>query len=108
MSRLIRACAADELADGQMRAVADAPEPVAICRVGGEWFAFSNNCTHRKFPLSEGFVEGTEVQCPLHGARFCLRTGAVREIPARWDLEVFPVRIERGEVFVELGFPDLP
>jgi nitrite reductase/ring-hydroxylating ferredoxin subunit len=101
--RLIRACAADELAEGQMRAVADAPEPLAVCKVGGEWFAFRNNCSHTNFPLTEGFLEGTEVQCGFHGARFCVRTGAVRAYPARHGIEVFPVRLDNGEVFVELA-----
>lgn len=107
MRRTIRACAVDQLADGQMRVVADAPEPLAVGRAGGEWFAFHNNCTHRNFPLTEGFLDGATLQCALHGARFCLRSGAVLTPPARWDIDVYPVRIENGEVYVELG-TDLP
>lgn len=102
MSAVIRACAVDELADGEMRELTHAPQPLAICRVGSEWFAFQNNCTHEDFPLTEGAIDGTEVECPLHGARFCLRSGAVRAIPASTGIRVFPVVIENGNVFVEL------
>lgn len=83
MSQKIRACGVQELADGEMRAVADAPFPLAICRVKNEWFAFENNCTHEDFPLTEGAVDGVEIECALHGARFCLRTGEIRAVPAR-------------------------
>lgn len=98
---LIHACTIDELADGDMRAVEHAPQPLGVCRVAGEWFAFENNCSHEDFPLTEGLLDGTEIECPMHGARFCLRTGAVRAIPASCGIKVFPVRIERGAVLIE-------
>jgi nitrite reductase/ring-hydroxylating ferredoxin subunit len=106
MNRLLRACAVTDLADGEMRAVENGMKPLAICRAGGEWFAFRNNCTHRNFPLTEGFLEGTEVECPLHGARFCVRTGALKALPAPRGIQVFPVRIEGEVVLIELGASD--
>lgn len=102
MSRRIHACSVQELADGEMRAVADAPLPLAICRVKDEWFAFENNCTHEDFPLTEGAVDGVEIECALHGARFCLRTGKVRAPPASCSIRVFPAHVEGDAVQVEI------
>lgn len=102
MSRPIHACGVQELADREMKVIADAPFPLAICRVKDEWFAFENNCTHEDFPLTEGAVDGTEIECALHGARFCLRTGAIRAVPATCPIRVFPVRVKGGAVVVDI------
>ena len=102
MSRRIHACEVQELRDGEMKAIADAPFALAVCRVDEEWFAFENNCTHEDFPLTEGAVDGTEIECALHGARFCLRTGSIRAVPASCPIRVFPTRVEGGAVVVEI------
>lgn len=98
----IRACAADALQDGQLLAVEGAPLALGLARVGDAWFAFENNCTHEDFPLTEGMVDGEELECALHGARFCLRSGAARAAPASCGIRTFPVSVEDGAVFVEL------
>lgn len=102
MGQPIRACNVQELADGEMRVVANAPLALAVCRVKDEWFAFENNCTHEDFPLTEGAVNGTEIECALHGARFCLRTGEIRAVPASCPIRVFPVHVNGDAVYVEL------
>ena len=98
----VRACAVDALKDGEMQPVAGTVDPIGIGKAGGEWFAFENNCTHEDFPLTEGGVDGTEVECALHGARFCLRTGEVRAFPASCPIRVFPVHVEGDVIQVEL------
>jgi len=102
MSRRLRACGVQELADGEMRVVADAPFALAVCKVKDEWFAFENNCTHEDFPLTEGAVDGFEIECALHGARFCLRTGQIRAVPASCPIRVFPVHVEGDVVHVDV------
>jgi nitrite reductase/ring-hydroxylating ferredoxin subunit len=102
MSRRIHACGVQELADGEMKALSDDALSLAICRVNDEWFAFENNCTHQDFPLTEGAVDGTEIECPLHGARFCLRTGAIRAVPASRPIRVFRTHVEGDAVHVEI------
>ncbi|MGQ0620607.1 MAG: non-heme iron oxygenase ferredoxin subunit [Panacagrimonas sp.] len=100
---LIRACAVSDLADGEMQPVGHAAQRLGICRIAGEWFAFENNCSHEDFALTEGALDGMEIECPMHGARFCLRTGAVRAIPASCGIKVYPVRVESGEVLIEFS-----
>lgn len=96
-----RVCRVDEIAD-QSAIKVERENPIAVFRVGDEFFATDDTCTHAKFSLSDGYVEGEEVVCALHEARFCLRTGRVLSPPATIALRTYRVRIEGGEVFVDL------
>lgn len=99
---LVRACAVDALKDGEMQPVTGTVDPIGIGRVGGDWFAFENNCTHEDFPLTEGIIEAGEIECPLHGARYCLKTGKVRAVPATCSIRVYPVHVVGNDVLIEL------
>lgn len=103
MARIIVACPVTAVPDNTMYEVADAPVPLAVCRVNGHWFAFENNCSHENFPLTDGLLDGDEVECPLHGARFSVRTGDATAVPATCGIKVYPAWDEAGEVRVDLG-----
>ncbi len=96
-----RVCRADEIADGSARQI-KGDNPIAVFHVGNEFFATDDTCTHAKFSLADGYIEGEEVVCALHEARFCLRTGRALSFPAVVPLRTYPVRVEGGEVFVEV------
>ena len=68
--------------------------------VEGEILSIEDVCTHDGAELTGGEVEGYEVICPRHGARFCLRTGAALTPPAYEPTAVFPVRIEDGVIYI--------
>lgn len=68
--------------------------PVAIVRSDGEVYAIYDVCSHAEVPLSEGEVEGSTLECWLHGSRFDLRTGKPTGLPATKPVPVYPVRIE--------------
>jgi 3-phenylpropionate/trans-cinnamate dioxygenase ferredoxin component len=74
---------------------------IAVCKLGDSYCAFESMCTHAMYELDEAPIEGNEIICPLHGARFCLKTGAVLAPPAYEDLRVFPVRVQDGIVEIE-------
>jgi nitrite reductase/ring-hydroxylating ferredoxin subunit len=77
----------------------------AICLAHAEdgcFYAISDTCTHEDYSLSEGELWGLDVECPMHGSRFNLRTGAVTGLPAVIPARVFPVAVEDGEVFVDV------
>lgn len=76
---------------------------IAVVNVDGEFFAVEDLCTHDGGDLATGDVEGDEIVCPRHGARFCVRTGAVKAPPAYEDIRIFPVRVEGGVVQVQLA-----
>ena len=75
---------------------------VALYRVGDEVFATSDICTHAQARLCEGFLEGHEIECPLHQGRFDIRNGKALCAPLTDDLRTYPVKIEGGRVFVAL------
>jgi nitrite reductase/ring-hydroxylating ferredoxin subunit len=94
------ACTVDELADGQARVVAEAPH-IAIYRVGEEFFATQDSCSHEEWSLGEdGELEGYEVLCSLHMARFDVRDGRALCLPALQGLKTYPVTISDGRVMV--------
>jgi naphthalene 1,2-dioxygenase ferredoxin component len=75
---------------------------IALFRVGETVYATANLCTHGHARLCDGFVEGHEVECPLHQGRFDLRTGQATCEPAVEAVQTFAVRIDGGRVFVAL------
>lgn len=76
--------------------------PVAIWHTAdGELYATDDTCTHAQASLSEGGLDGHVCICPRHGARFDVRTGAVRALPAVVPLRTYPVRVEGDAILIE-------
>ena len=100
MSDWVAVAREDELAPGQWR-VADIEDArIVVFNIDGELYAIEDVCTHDGGQLTGGEIEGDEIICPRHGARFCIRTGAALTAPAYEPTAKFPVRIENGEVQV--------
>ena len=93
----------NELPEGERLFLEIDDQPVVIVNLKGELFAFSDMCTHDGETLGDGEIEGYEIICPRHGARFDLRTGEVTRLPASERIPVYPVRFS-GD-FIEFGFP---
>lgn len=101
MARIL-ACKVDDLADGQALTVAG-PPAIALFRVDGGFYATDDLCTHEDWSLGEdGELDGFEVECCLHTARFDVRTGAATQFPATEPLRTYPVHVEDGAVWVEV------
>jgi 3-phenylpropionate/trans-cinnamate dioxygenase ferredoxin component len=88
------------LSDGQALSIAAGRRMIAVARSGGEYFAIEDICTHDGAELTGGAIEGTEIICPRHGARFCLRTGEALSPPAYEPVRVFATKIEDGHLWV--------
>ncbi len=73
---------------------------VAVFNLDGQFYAIEDVCTHDGGTLTGGAVEGEQIVCPRHGARFSIKTGAVLAPPAYEPIHSFPVRIESGRVQV--------
>ena len=100
MSEWVTVARVDELAPGQWRTVDVDGAQVAVFNLDGGYYAIEDVCTHDGGQLTGGSVEGAEIVCPRHGARFCIRTGAALTAPAYEATARFPVRIEDGVVQV--------
>jgi 3-phenylpropionate/trans-cinnamate dioxygenase ferredoxin component len=75
---------------------------IVVGNSNGYYFALENTCTHDGGELTGGELEGEEMICPRHGAGFCIKTGAVTRPPAYEDIRRFPVRIQDGEVQIQV------
>lgn len=97
----IKACGvADFEPDEGIRVEAD--RPVAVFHVDGEYFAIDDTCTHGESSLAEGYLDGAQVECSWHFAKFCLRTGRALTLPATRDVATYPVKVQDDVVFVDV------
>ncbi|MET3963925.1 3-phenylpropionate/trans-cinnamate dioxygenase ferredoxin subunit [Marmoricola sp. OAE513] len=99
----VRACSLSEVPTGAALCVEVDGLDVAIVRDGEDVFAIEDQCSHAAVRLSEGDVEGCEIECWMHGSRFDLRTGKPLGPPATEPVPVFPVQISGDDVLVDLG-----
>jgi naphthalene 1,2-dioxygenase ferredoxin component len=102
MSKFVKVANLDDIPTGEPLQVETEGEKMALVRVDGEVYCVQDICTHEHAYLSEGFCEGYEIECPLHGSIFDVRTGEVKSLPATEDLKTYPVKIEDGEVQIEV------
>ena len=89
--------------DGETRSILAGRRLIAIAHTEGQYFAFEDICTHDGAELTGGEIEGTEIVCPRHGARFCLRTGHALTPPAYEPVQVFETKIEADRLWVFCG-----
>jgi 3-phenylpropionate/trans-cinnamate dioxygenase ferredoxin component len=75
---------------------------VGVYLVDGSYYALEDVCPHAYALLSQGFVEGDEIECPLHGAKFHIPSGRCTKEPGGRDLKSYPVRLEGDTVLVGL------
>ncbi|HUX87233.1 MAG TPA: non-heme iron oxygenase ferredoxin subunit [Chloroflexota bacterium] len=102
MAKFVRVATTDEIPEGSGKFFDVDGEPIAIFHTDGNYYATCDVCTHEEASLSEGELEGEEVECPMHGARFNVRTGAVLSLPAVMKLQTFPLRVVGNDIEVEI------
>ena len=100
MSDWIDVALQNEFPPGEWRSLDVDGARVAVFNLTGEYHAIEDTCTHDGGALTGGALDGEQIVCPRHGARFSIRTGAVLAPPAYEPVATFPVRIENGMVQV--------
>jgi naphthalene 1,2-dioxygenase ferredoxin component len=98
----IDAMAAEAVPEDDVVGIVVAGRDLAVYGVGGEVFATDNLCTHGRARLCDGFLDGHEIECPLHQGKFDVRTGAPTCAPVTEALRSYPVKIEGGRVFLQM------
>ena len=76
---------------------------IALANVDGDLYALEDECSHQDFPLSDGELEGTELECIYHGAKFDVCSGRATQLPAIRPVKTFDVEIRDGDVFIQTG-----
>ena len=104
MTRLERLCRVDEVEPGTPRRFEIGPHRICLVRIGDDFYAIGDRCSHADFSLSEGEVWGDEreIECWKHGSTFSLLTGEPQTLPATVPVPVYHVRAEDGDVLVEI------
>jgi 3-phenylpropionate/trans-cinnamate dioxygenase ferredoxin subunit len=100
MADWVKVAAVGEIPAGGCKVADVDGTAVAVFNVGGDYFAIEDVCTHDGGELASGTIEGDQVVCPRHGARFCLRTGEALSAPAYEPTAKFPLRVENGVIEV--------
>lgn len=99
MNGWVRVGTRSDFLPGEYKVVWDGDTPIAVYNIDGALYAVEDTCTHDGGDLAGGEVFGFEVECPRHGARFDLRTGAVTRLPAYEPIASFPVREEDAVIW---------
>ncbi|TFL08840.1 non-heme iron oxygenase ferredoxin subunit [Pusillimonas caeni] len=97
-----RVALAEDVMDDDVLGVQAAGKAVALYKVDGRFYATHGICSHEYAHLADGFLEGCEIECPLHQARFDIRTGQAMCSPATEGIAVYPVKVVGNEVFVKV------
>ncbi|HWK60170.1 MAG TPA: non-heme iron oxygenase ferredoxin subunit [Eoetvoesiella sp.] len=98
----IRIASVGQLEDDESLAIEVEGKQLALHKTDGELFVSDNICTHQYALLSDGFLEDGCIECPLHQAKFDLRTGRAMCAPATVDVQVYSVKTEGQDIFVGL------
>jgi 3-phenylpropionate/trans-cinnamate dioxygenase ferredoxin subunit len=102
MGETQRVCARGDLAPGTARCFDVGGRPVAVVRIGDDFYAIGDTCSHADFSLSEGDVwaDELEIECPKHGSTFSLVTGEPQTLPATTPVPLYSVVVEGDDVSV--------
>jgi 3-phenylpropionate/trans-cinnamate dioxygenase ferredoxin component len=100
----VRVCSVDDVKPGSARRFDVDGYRLAIVRIGDDWYAIGDECSHEDYSLSEGDVweEECEIECPKHGSTFDLRTGEAQTLPATKPVPVYTVVVDGDDVNVEV------
>jgi 3-phenylpropionate/trans-cinnamate dioxygenase ferredoxin component len=93
----------DQLPPGERIFLEVKGRSIVIFNLAGNLFAIGDVCSHDNGPVGDGDIQGTEIICPRHGARFDIRSGKATSLPAVVDIPAYPVRVVAG--MIEIGYP---
>ena len=93
---------ANSIEPGRVSYVELAGRRLALCNVGGTIYAIDDECTHDYGPLDQGRLDGCQIECPRHGARFDVTTGRALTLPAVRPVRTYPVTMEGDDILVEV------
>ena len=103
MSEPVKAASRSELAPGGKKLLDVDGRAIALFRVNDDsFYAIDDVCTHDGGPLAEGELEGEQIECPRHGARFSVRTGKVLRFPAIEPVTVHEVELRGDDVYIHI------
>ncbi|HUD20266.1 MAG TPA: non-heme iron oxygenase ferredoxin subunit [Patescibacteria group bacterium] len=92
-----------DLPSGMKKTVVLGGKKIALANIDDEFFAIDDTCSHEQCSLgTDGFLDGNVVTCGCHGAQFDMTSGKVLSLPAPTDVASYKVKVENGEVFIDI------
>ncbi len=104
LTGFVKVARMQDIPSGQARTYEVGEDSVALCNVDGVIYAINNICSHDDGPLGDGTLQGCEIECPRHGARFDVRTGSVTAMPAAVGVDTFETFVDGGDIYVKLEY----
>jgi len=101
MSNFVRVAAVSDLPPGKVKQISVGERMIALCNVEGTFYALDNVCVHRGGPLSEGYLDGENLECPWHAWQFSVKTGCLTASP-REKVPTYEVKVEGSDVLVAI------
>ncbi len=101
MAKFVKVGRADEIGPGEKKIYEVDGILVVVINLDGEYYCVEDVCTHDGGPLGEGRLDGDQIICPRHGARFDVRTGDALTLPAFEPVPIYQVKVENGDLLVE-------
>ncbi|HIF57590.1 MAG: non-heme iron oxygenase ferredoxin subunit [bacterium] len=103
MSSWVRAAAVVDCDVGTLKGVMVENTPIVLANVNGDIYALQDECSHEEYPLSDGELEGDDLVCIYHGARFECATGHNKSLPAIRPVKSFAVQVRDNEIYIDLS-----
>jgi 3-phenylpropionate/trans-cinnamate dioxygenase ferredoxin subunit len=101
MTEFVKVASTGDIAPGERLWLEFEEETVVLFNVNGTYYCIADVCTHDGGPLEDGELEGYEVECPRHGARFDVRSGAALCLPAVTPVPTFEVKVDGEDIYIE-------
>ena len=102
MGNFVNVASVDLVPPGTLKVFQVNGKRLAVSHVDGAFYAMDDLCTHDEGPLGDGALRGESVECPRHGARFNVKTGAALSMPAVVPVKIYPTRLDGRQIQVDL------
>jgi 3-phenylpropionate/trans-cinnamate dioxygenase ferredoxin subunit len=102
MAEWVRVASVDDVPVGALKGVMAGTQPVALANVDGDIYALEDQCSHQDLPISDGDLDGSDVLCIHHGARFDACTGRNKGLPAVRPVKSFSVDVREDGIYIEV------
>jgi len=103
VSNWLRVAAVADCDVGTLKGVMVENTPIVLANVNGDIYALQDECSHEEYPLSDGELDGENLVCIYHGARFECATGRNKSLPAIRPVKSFAVQIQDDEIYIDLS-----
>jgi nitrite reductase/ring-hydroxylating ferredoxin subunit len=101
---LLKVCNVDEVPqDAGLRVELEGQPPLAVFKVEGDYFVINDTCSHGEASLCDGELEGGQIECPWHNAKFCIKSGQALTFPAVEPQKTYVVKVVEKDVMIELS-----